>query len=211
MKLRQATSGAALTVGAVLLSFSLPQLAFAADTDTTADASARAAAVDAAALVDGDCDLLVNPLDPDCFPILDPDPEPTIPVPTIPVPTIPTPDPEPTVPEPTIPTPDPEPTTPQPTTPTPTIPTPGGGNVSDGGAVAPGLGNSVPQGLSGLDSSLGGLVASGSGAAATPRGEELPATGVEGGLNLLAALGAVFLLIGGVLLRRPYSARHRLV
>jgi hypothetical protein len=34
---------------------------------------------------------------------------------------------------------------------------------------------------------------------------------VEGGLNLLAALGAVFLLIGGVLLRRPYSARHRLV
>ena len=89
-----------------------------------------------AALADGDCDLLVNPLDPDCFPILDPDPEPTIPVPTIPVPTIPTPDPEPTTPEPTIPTPDPEPTTPQPTTPTPTIPTPGGGNGGNGNCGA---------------------------------------------------------------------------
>jgi LPXTG-motif cell wall-anchored protein len=216
MKLRQATSGAALTLGAVLLSFSLPQLAFAAD----GDAAAEAAAADVAAL-DEPC---IPILDPDCELLPDPDPEPTDPEPTIPEPTLPTPDPEPTDPEPTIPTPDPEPTNPQPSTPTPTIPNPGngggngggGGQVGDGGAVAPGAGNSTPQGPISFDPALGGLVAAGSGAVddaaagAEDDGDDLPATGAEGGLNLLAGLGAAFLLIGVVLLRRPYAARHRL-
>lgn len=218
MKLRQATSGTALTLGAVLLSFSLPQLAFAADGDETT--TQRSAAEPSTTATDAPCFPLI---DPDC--VEEPDPEPTDPEPTIPEPTIPTPDPEPTDPEPTIPTPDPEPSNPEPSTPTPTIPNPGngggnngggngGGNNSgaprDAGAVAPGAANSSPQGAIAFDPVLGGLVSAGSGAADTPADKKLPDTGAEGGLNLLAGFGAVFLLIGVVLLRRPYAARHRL-
>lgn len=161
---------------------------------------------------------------------LDPDLELPTPAPTDPSPTTPEPT-DPTEPEPTTPTPGdplPSPTTPAPTL--PTRPTPGDsadpgtpGDVDsdddstpgdDTGDSDPGSGTSASQGGSqgsNVDPVLGtGVAPQGLQDAPAPAQAKgaLPDAGSPGQLPVLA-LGLGLIVVGGVVVKRPYAARHR--
>ncbi|MRK00334.1 hypothetical protein GEV27_02245 [Aeromicrobium sp. S22] len=200
---------------------------------TTAEISARAQALgldipadQLAGLDMDDLEALARDLDDDETTAPTPTPEPTTPDPTTPDPTIPTP---------TIPTPTPGDPTTAPTTPAPTSPTrptpgdsidPGGetGDVESGddstpgddtGDSDPGSGSSESQGGntgSSVDPVLGTGVAPQSATAPTdaPEAGALPDAGSPGQLPVLV-LGLGLIVVGGVLVKRPYAARHRVV
>ncbi|AWB93613.1 hypothetical protein [Aeromicrobium chenweiae] len=219
---RKIAASGTIGLGLAMVSFALPGIANAADSDI--------AAVEAAGEVPAQAQASGLPI-PSAA--LDDDDDETTPTPT-PSPTLPTmtiPTPSPTTPTPTPGDPTAAPTTPSPTSPT-RPPTPGDGvdpgtpgtveedddstPGDDTGESDPGSGDSGSQSGdlgSNIDPVLGtGVAPQGLQRDATPPTDspqaKLPAAGSPGQLPVLV-LGLGLIVVGGVLVKRPYAARHR--